>query len=55
MSMQVQYKNGYIGFASDKVAEMLEKKGEVEILDVKEPAQPELIETEKPATKKARR
>lgn len=32
MSMKVEYKNGFKGVVSDKVAAILEKKGEVKIL-----------------------
>jgi hypothetical protein len=41
MSATVKYKNGFIGFASLKVAEILEKRGEVEIVEI-EDAQKEL-------------
>jgi hypothetical protein len=36
MGMKVKYKNGYEGSVSDKVAEILEKRGDVEIIEVLE-------------------
>jgi hypothetical protein len=47
MSMKVQYPNGYIGVASDKVAEILEQKGAAKIIG-------EAKEEPKPKEKKAR-
>ena len=38
MGKRVEYKNGFVGFASDKVAETLAKRGQVKILgDAKAP------------------
>ena len=38
MGKRVEYKNGFVGFASDKVAETLAKRGQVKILgDAKTP------------------
>jgi hypothetical protein len=41
MSVQVKYKNGYIGVASEKAAAVMEASGEAEI--VSSDKQPELI------------
>lgn len=45
MSVQVKFKSGYVGSASEKVAEILEKRGEVELVGVDE-KQPKLIKDE---------
>jgi hypothetical protein len=38
MGKRVEYKNGFVGFASDKVADILAKRGQVKILgDAKTP------------------
>jgi len=55
MSVKVKFSNGYIGTVSEKVAEILESRGEVEIVDVAEDKQPELITDEKPEVPRARR
>lgn len=34
MSVKVEYKNGHIGTVSDKVGEILERKGEAKIIDL---------------------
>jgi hypothetical protein len=52
MSVRVKYKKtGYIGFASEKVAEILESRGEVGIVSIDE-NQPELIQAERDAKAK---
>ena len=55
MSVRVKYrKNGFIGFASEKVAEILEKRGEVEILSIDEVrAESSLAEVRRPGKAKA--